>query len=314
MLSTVLRTIAAHALFERGDRVIVAVSGGPDSMALLHVLWEARERLGLTLEVAGVDHGLRPAAARRAGRSSRARAAALGLPFVRLSRRRRAARRRGASSAGRRPAGAPRRRWRRWRPSGGARRIALGHQADDQAETVLFRIVRGTGLRGAARDSLPPRRRSSARCSTCGARRSSATSGGGASPSSRIPRTPTCASRGRGCATAYLPLLRRGEPARRRGAGGAGGGGARTAPRDASRDDLVAPALPRRVAAAVERLRARGGTAARRRRGRAAGGDLVRRRPGRARARRSAPRAAPSAPARHRRARAPIAGRPARST
>ena len=46
MLSTVLRTIAARALFERGDRVIVAASGGPDSMALLHILWELRDRLG----------------------------------------------------------------------------------------------------------------------------------------------------------------------------------------------------------------------------------------------------------------------------
>src|SRR5579862_9014355 len=82
MLSTVLRTVAAHALFERGDRVIVAVSGGPDSMALLHLLWEARERLGLTLEVAGVDHGLRPAAAAEL-ELVRARAEALGLPFVR---------------------------------------------------------------------------------------------------------------------------------------------------------------------------------------------------------------------------------------
>ena len=62
--------------------MIVAVSGGPDSMALLHVLWEVRERLGLTLEVAGVDHGLRPAAAEELA-LVRARAEALGLPFVR---------------------------------------------------------------------------------------------------------------------------------------------------------------------------------------------------------------------------------------
>jgi tRNA(Ile)-lysidine synthase len=62
MLSTVLRTIATHGLCARGERVLVAVSGGPDSMALLHVLWEARARLGLELLVAGVDHGLRRAA------------------------------------------------------------------------------------------------------------------------------------------------------------------------------------------------------------------------------------------------------------
>src|SRR6185312_15627652 len=50
MLSAVLRTIATHALFQRGDRVLVAVSGGPDSMSLLHALWEARDRLGIALE------------------------------------------------------------------------------------------------------------------------------------------------------------------------------------------------------------------------------------------------------------------------
>jgi tRNA(Ile)-lysidine synthase len=145
MLSTVLRTIATRALFTRGDRVIVAVSGGPDSMALLHVLWELRDRLGLTLEVAGVDHGLRPAAAEELG-LVRARAEALGLPFVGLAvdvaRHRRGA---GLQDAARRArlgaltALAAER---------GARRVALGHQADDQAETVLFRIVRGTGLAG----------------------------------------------------------------------------------------------------------------------------------------------------------------------
>jgi tRNA(Ile)-lysidine synthase len=59
MLSAMLRTISSHGLMSRGDRVLVAVSGGPDSMALLHALWEARVRLGVTLEVVGVDHGLR---------------------------------------------------------------------------------------------------------------------------------------------------------------------------------------------------------------------------------------------------------------
>src|SRR5216110_924035 len=62
MLSAVLATVAAHGLFRPGDRVLVAVSGGPDSMALLHALWELRDRLDLALEVAAVDHGLRAGA------------------------------------------------------------------------------------------------------------------------------------------------------------------------------------------------------------------------------------------------------------
>src|SRR5690349_14745968 len=144
MLSAVLATIAARKLLEDGDRVIVAVSGGPDSMALLHALWEVRARLGLTLQVAAVDHGLR-ADAQREVQLVRERAAALGLPFsaveVDVAAERRG--RRGASvqdaarDARLRALAALAR-------THGASKVALGHQADDQAETVLYRIVRGT--------------------------------------------------------------------------------------------------------------------------------------------------------------------------
>ncbi len=150
MLSDVLATIAARDLLHRGDRVVVAVSGGPDSMALLHVLWELRERLGLTLEVAAVDHGLR-ADARRELALVRERATALGLAFsaveVDVAAERRT--RRGASvqdaarDARLRALAALAR-------AHGANRVALGHQADDQAETILYRIVRGTGVAGLA--------------------------------------------------------------------------------------------------------------------------------------------------------------------
>src|SRR5256885_4955249 len=62
MLSRLERTIRERGLCDRGDRVLCAVSGGPDSMALLHALWELRERLGIALAVATVDHGMRPEA------------------------------------------------------------------------------------------------------------------------------------------------------------------------------------------------------------------------------------------------------------
>jgi tRNA(Ile)-lysidine synthetase-like protein len=108
-------------------------------------LWEARERLGIALEVAAVDHGLRPGAVGEVALAGE-RAAALDLPFwpiaVQVRRERGQASLQDAA--------------RRARLGGlaalaverGARRVALGHNADDQAETVLFRIVRGTGLRG----------------------------------------------------------------------------------------------------------------------------------------------------------------------
>jgi tRNA(Ile)-lysidine synthase len=146
MLSTMLRTITARGLFRPGDRVLVAVSGGPDSMALLHALWESRIRLGLVLEVVGVDHGLRPEAARELDLVC-ARAEALDLPFVRLAVDVARERRRGVSlqdAARRARLGS----LAALAATRGARRVALGHQADDQAETVLFRILRGTGLPG----------------------------------------------------------------------------------------------------------------------------------------------------------------------
>jgi len=145
MLSAVLRTIATHALFQRGDRVLVAVSGGPDSMSLLHALWEARDRLGIALEVATIDHGLRPEAAAEIA-LVRARADALELPFVSVAvdvrRERGRASLQDAARRARLGALAA------LATERGAARVALGHNADDQAETVLFRIVRGTGLRG----------------------------------------------------------------------------------------------------------------------------------------------------------------------
>jgi tRNA(Ile)-lysidine synthase len=155
MLSAIQRTVRAHRLFERGDRVLAAVSGGPDSMALLHALWELAARLGIELEAATVDHGLRPEAAAEA-ELVRDRAVALQVPWHLLRVDVAAARRGGGGSlqeAARRlrlDALAELARER------GARRVALAHQADDQAETVLFRIIRGTGLRGLA--GIPYRR------------------------------------------------------------------------------------------------------------------------------------------------------------
>jgi len=123
-------------------------------MALLACLWELGPRLGLHLEVAAVDHGLRAGAAAELALVSE-RAAALGLPFHQLLVDVPAARRRGPVGAVR---GGVQEVARRLRLDAlaaladrrGLGRVALGHQADDQAETILFRIIRGTGLKGLA--------------------------------------------------------------------------------------------------------------------------------------------------------------------
>jgi tRNA(Ile)-lysidine synthase len=132
----------------RGAKVLLAVSGGPDSMALLHVLAGLRRRGAFGLFAHGVDHGLRREAAGELD-VAEGFARSLDVPFTRtrvsvdpgsnLQARARDARWTALEAAAARV---------------GASRIATGHHADDRAETVLMRILRGTGVRGLA--VLPP--------------------------------------------------------------------------------------------------------------------------------------------------------------
>lgn len=147
LLERTQRAIVGGRLLDAGDTVVVAVSGGADSVALLDALVHLAAPLGVTLHVAHLDHGLRPdsaddaqfvadlahryglpltvAAADIAGH-----AAAHGLSLEEAGREARYAFL-GALAA-----------------TLGARRIATAHHADDQAETVLARLLRGAGLDG----------------------------------------------------------------------------------------------------------------------------------------------------------------------
>jgi tRNA(Ile)-lysidine synthase len=146
LLSRVLGTISEHELIARGDRVLIGVSGGPDSMALTHALVRLAPRLGVSLETLTVDHGLRSGSAEEAAEVQR-RCAALGLAahVARVDVAARAARHVSLQDAARRARLAA---LDEWAAQQGCNRIALGHSADDQAETILFRIVRGTGVDG----------------------------------------------------------------------------------------------------------------------------------------------------------------------
>jgi tRNA(Ile)-lysidine synthase len=144
------RTIVDEALFGRGARVLAAVSGGPDSMALLHVLAHLRRAIGHELVAHGVDHGLRAEAGAELDRAE-ALARDLEIPFGRtrtrvapggnLQARARAARLVALRAEAARV---------------GASCIATAHHADDRAETVLLRLLRGASPQGLA--VLPPRR------------------------------------------------------------------------------------------------------------------------------------------------------------
>src|SRR5713101_2355297 len=124
-------------------RLLVAVSGGPDSVALLDLLAGCREAIGLELVVAHVDHGIHPDSALVAAQV-RKLADEYGLPFLE--------RRLGLGPAATETAA----RAARYRALEGMRRaatadfIATAHHADDQAETVLMRALRGSGPAGLA--------------------------------------------------------------------------------------------------------------------------------------------------------------------
>ena len=127
----------------RHGGVLLAVSGGADSTALMVASAELAGPLGLRLEVACVDHGLRPESAAEA-QAVRAQAEALGLPCsvlavslpggAGLEARAREARYAALEAV---------------RQTRGLWRIATAHTADDQAETLLMRLARGAALRGA---------------------------------------------------------------------------------------------------------------------------------------------------------------------
>jgi len=146
----VFNTCLSADLIETGDCIMVAVSGGPDSTALLHILNDLKPRLNIELAAAHFHHGLRGEEADRDAGFVEQLSNELGLPFImewgdvagyreknRLSLQEAARdlRLQFLEEA---------------RRSMGARKIALGHTRDDQTEELVMRLIRGTGPEGLA--------------------------------------------------------------------------------------------------------------------------------------------------------------------
>src|SRR3972149_4745233 len=147
--AAVLRFVRRHNVLNPGDRVLIAVSGGQDSMALLLILARLAEKLGIELAVAHFDQKLRTREEARGEHAAvRGPAAVLGLPFATAAGDVRArARRKGESIE------EAARNLRFQFLARNARRmkagvVVLGHTVDDRAETVLLHLLRGTGLDG----------------------------------------------------------------------------------------------------------------------------------------------------------------------
>jgi tRNA(Ile)-lysidine synthase len=148
VLAVVQATVRRHAMLADGDTVLVALSGGADSTALLHVLTRLAPAWRIRLHALHVDHGLRDESARDA-EAVRDLGQRLGVP-VEVTRV--VVSRRGSLEEAARIA-----RYAALEAHAdrlGARRIAVGHTADDQAETVLMRLLEGAGVRGLA--AIPP--------------------------------------------------------------------------------------------------------------------------------------------------------------
>ena len=162
MIQDIQKTIERHRLIRDGDRILIAVSGGADSMALLHVLDCLRPDLGCSLSVAHLHHGLRGADADADAAFVQEQAAARGIECAvgrvdvagiaraeKISVEMAARRARYAFLAD-------------VALASGAVAIATGHTLDDQAETVLLKLSRGagsTGLGGICHESLLNRTR-----------------------------------------------------------------------------------------------------------------------------------------------------------
>ena len=156
MLEQVKALTTEYDMFPRGGKVLCAVSGGADSMCLLHLAWTMAEAGGFQVAAAHYHHGMRGEAADADAAFVEAFCRQREIPFVtergdvygqaqRLGL--------GVEETGRRL------RYeflRRAAEELGCNRIATAHNADDNLETLLLHLVRGAGLHGLA--GIPPRR------------------------------------------------------------------------------------------------------------------------------------------------------------
>lgn len=148
LLQVVMDFIKANFMFNKGDKVIVAISGGPDSTCLLYILNGFKEELGITLIGAHLNHCLRGKEADKDEEYAKMTCARLNIDFYskkvdihRISEEKNIS----CEMAGREI------RYEFFQElmsKLNANKIALAHNANDQAETILMRIMRGTGIEG----------------------------------------------------------------------------------------------------------------------------------------------------------------------
>ncbi len=144
LVERVAEIIPRYSMLSPGDRVGVAVSGGADSVVLFHILQRLSQRFQVDLVALHVNHGLRGAESDGDEEFVRALAKSLATEFVTEQVEL------GSGNLEQAARQARREFFQRSMDQRGLRRVALGHTRSDQAETVLFRFLRGAGLAGLA--------------------------------------------------------------------------------------------------------------------------------------------------------------------
>lgn len=146
----VIKNVYKHKLIRENDNIILGLSGGPDSMVLLHILLYVRERISFNLVIAHVNHGVRGEEALKDEKFTEKVAKELGLDFfstkadmVGLAKEKNIS----EEEAGREIRYGF---FRELIKELGHGKIAVAHNRNDQAETLLMRIMRGTGIDGLA--------------------------------------------------------------------------------------------------------------------------------------------------------------------
>ncbi len=158
LLQNVRKQIDTGKLLKPGETVIVAVSGGIDSIALLHILWSLnlRHSYNWRLHVIHLNHGFRGEESKQDAEFVGQFCQSLGVSYELFERDVTGYMKEhhlGAQEAARIV------RYKLLEEAArknGAAKVAVAHHADDQVETILFRLLRGTGLKGLA--GIPPRR------------------------------------------------------------------------------------------------------------------------------------------------------------
>lgn len=150
-IDKIRKTIECHNMISQGDSVVAGLSGGPDSVCLFHALCELKKELGISsIYAVHINHGLRGAESDGDERYVKELAASLGVECISFNYDvNKEAQSRGMSTE---EAGRLLRydAFEKVRRQKNAQRIAVAHNLNDQAETIIMRIMRGTGIKGLA--------------------------------------------------------------------------------------------------------------------------------------------------------------------